>query len=207
MEYAEIEAKKLSTIIMNSAVTKKVSENLNVEELFITTKDINGEIRSIDFNPTAINALLIQTTNNVQKNLKHIERGEVDKLELIEDSLLEYNDDELRKGVIANIPTGVLFNNAILANLGPKFPVRIKIMGDIISNVHTKVTNYGINNAVLEVSIHMELQTQALLPFSSKAIKVTSDIPVAVKLMQGSIPSYYFNGAGQNSSLFTLPAE
>lgn len=206
MEYAELEARKLATILMNSAVTSNVLEKLDVESLFVMTKDSDGSIRSVDFNPVTVNSLLIQTTNNVQKNLKRIEKGDVDALELIDNSLLGYNEDQLRKGIIGNIPTGVLFHNALLANLGPKFPVRIKLIGDIESNVHTKVTNYGINNAVIEVSIHMEIKTQALLPFSSKSLLITSDIPVAVKLMQGSIPTYYFGGK-ENSSIFTLPTE
>lgn len=206
MEYAEVEAKKLATILMNSAVTLNVSDKLDVDNLFITTTDDEGNILSVDFNPVTVNALLIQTTNNVQKNLRYIEKGQIDKLVLVDDVLGDYNEDDLRNGVIANIPTGVLFRNVLLSNLGPKFPVRIKLIGDIISNVHTKVSHYGINNAVLEVSIHMSITTQALLPFSSKSLNITSDIPIAIKLMQGDIPSYYFGGK-ENSSILTLPTE
>ena len=32
------------------------------------------------------------------------------------------------------------------------------------------------------------MQTQAILPFSSKVIRVVSEIPIAIKLMQGDIP-------------------
>lgn len=197
MEYAELQAKKLVTIIINSAVTEAIGEDLNADSLFLITKDSNGEIRSIDLDPVRVNRLLSNTTNSIQVNLRYIESGEPEKLKLMDEALSEYNVNDLKKGIIGNIPTGVIFNNALLANLGPKLPIRIKIMGDIISNVYTKVTNYGINNAVVEVSIKVDVTAQAILPFSSKVIQVTSDIPLTIKLMQGTVPSYYFgNTAG-----------
>lgn len=192
MEYAEIQAKKFVTLLINSAVTESIGEDLEADSLFLITKDSNGEIRSIDLDPVKVNRLLSNTTNSIQVNLQHIEKGEIDKLTLMDDTLKDYDPKELKKGVIGNIPTGVIFNNALLSNLGPKFPIRLKIMGDIITNIKTKVTNYGINNAVVEVSIQVDVTTQAILPFSSKVIKVSSDIPLTIKLMQGNVPSYYF---------------
>lgn len=192
MEYAELQAKKLVTLLINSAVTESIGEDLNADSLFLITKDSNGEIRSIDLDPIRVNRLLSNTTNSIQVNLRHIENGEVEKLTLMDDVLVDYDPKELKKGIIGNIPTGVIFNNALLANLGPKFPIRLKIVGDIITNIKTKVTNYGINNAVVEVSIAVDVKTQAILPFSSKVVEVASDIPLTIKLMQGNVPSYYF---------------
>lgn len=192
MEYAEIQAKKFVTLLINSAVTESIGEDLEANSLFLITKDSNGEIRSIDLDPIKVNRLLSNTTNSIQVNLQHIEKGEVDKLTLMDEVLKDYDPNDLKKGVIGNIPTGVIFKNALLSNLGSKFPIRLKIMGDIITNIKTKVTNYGINNAVIEVSIQVDVTTQAILPFSSRVIKVSSDIPLTIKLMQGNVPSYYF---------------
>lgn len=195
MEYAELQAKKLVTLIINSAVTESIGEDLEVDSLFLITKDNSGEIRSIDLDPARVNRLLSNTTNSIQVNFRHIENGEPEKLSLMDDALLEYDKNDLKKGIIGNIPTGVIFNNSLLANLGPKFPIRIKIVGDIITNIYTKVTNYGINNAVVEVSIKVDVTTKAILPFSSKLITVSSDIPLTIKLMQGNVPSYYFGNS------------
>lgn len=192
MEYAELHARKLVTLLINSAVTESIGEDLEADSLFLITKDSNGEIRSIDLDPVKVNRLLSNTTNSIQVNLYHIEKGEVEKLSLMDDVLRDYDPEDLKKGIIGNIPTGVIFKNALLSNLGPKFPIRLKIIGDIITNVYTKVTNYGINNAVVEVSIKVDVKIQAILPFSSKMVEVTSDIPLTIKLLQGSVPSYYF---------------
>lgn len=196
MEYAEIQSKKLVTLFINSAITEAIGEDLEADSLFLITKDSNGEIRSIDLDPVKVNKLLSNTTNSIQVNLRHVEKGEPEKLMLMDNALAEYDPKDLKKGIIGNIPTGVIFNNALLSNLGPKFPIRLKIVGDIITNVYTKVTNYGLNNAVVEVSIKVDVSVKTILPFSSKTVKVSSDIPLAIKLMQGGVPSYYF---GNNS--------
>lgn len=198
MEYAEIQAKKFVTLFINSAVTESIGEDLEADSLFIITKDSNGEIRSIDLDPIRVNRILSNTTNMIQVNMRYIEKGEPENVVLMDNALSEYNPKDLKKGIIGNIPTGVIFKNALLANLGPKFPVRIKIVGDTITNVYTKVTNYGINNAVIEVSIKVDVTTQAILPFSSKVLNVSSDIPLTIKLMQGKVPSYYFENLNDN---------
>ncbi|MCI8310584.1 MAG: sporulation protein YunB, partial [Clostridia bacterium] len=66
---------------------------------------------------------------------------------------------------------------------------------------------YGINNALVEIGIHLEMTAMILLPFSSGVRKMTWDIPVIVKIVQGSIPNYYSNGFNTNSGIVTIPME
>ena len=53
MNYAELQAGKIATYIIRQAVNEEVTKEINVDELFITTKDDNGNIKTIDFNPLA----------------------------------------------------------------------------------------------------------------------------------------------------------
>ena len=89
--------------------------------------------------------------------------------------------------------SGVVFDNIILANIGPKIPVKLNMIGDILTNINTKVTDYGINNAVVEIIVDVEVYEQVILPFTTKRITINTDIPIAVKLIQGEIPSYFFS--------------
>lgn len=154
LDYAEIESKKLSSIIVSKAINHEVAKELTVENLFIITKTDEGEIRTIDFNPVLVNQILLKATTAVQTNLKYLEDGDIDKLELGDNTLINYDPDNLREGIFYKVPTGIIFNNALLANLGPKIPVRFSLIGDIIANVITNVTNYGINNALIDAKIH-----------------------------------------------------
>ena len=61
LDYADEETHKLATLIINDAVNKQVVEDLTVDDLFIMTKDDNGEIVSIDFNSITVNRVLTKT--------------------------------------------------------------------------------------------------------------------------------------------------
>lgn len=201
LDYANMEARKLASIIINDAINKNFN-NISVDELFIITKEDN-EIKSLDFNPIIVNQVLTNTTTLIQTNLKYLEQGKIDLLNLNTDALIDYNTDKLRQGIIYEIPSGVVFGNSFLANIGPKIPVRFSLVGDIVSYVNTDVNDYGINNALIEVNIVLELSEQVILPFTTEKIEINTTIPVALKLIQGTVPDYYLNGI--NSPSLAVP--
>lgn len=204
LRYGESEIQKISKAIMNASVNQQVTENLDVDELFIISKNNDGEINTIDFDPVIVNRVLSMITANVQTNLKLLEDGKIDEMD-VGDVLSNYDQEKLREGVVYQIPSGVVFGNSLLANLGPKMPVRLNLYGDISSEIQTTITNYGINNAMLEASVVMTLEERVILPFVSKQIKIESRIPIAMKLIRGNIPEYYFNGIDNNSPSITVP--
>lgn len=208
LNYAEVETKKLSNLIINRAITKQVAEEIVINQLFDIVKNNEGEIQTIDFDPIIVNKVLSETTNLVQLYLKALEQGNIDLIEILEEDLIEYDREKLRKGIIYEIPIGVVFRNAFLSNLGPKIPVKLNLIGNVVSNVNTKVNQYGINNALLEVYIQIEVTEQVNLPLMSKKVTVAVDIPVALKVIQGKVPIYYQgSGIDKNSSILALPIQ
>lgn len=203
LDYAQMEARKIASIIINDAVNQNITNDIDIEELFIITRDTNNEVKTIDFNPIIVNQILTETTILVQSNLRYLEQGKVDMLNLTNNALIDYNQDKLKQGIIYEIPSGVIFGNSFLANIGPKIPVKFSLVGDIVGYINTNVTDYGINNALIEVNIVLELSEQVILPFVSEKITIDTTIPVALKLIQGSVPNYYLNGL--NSPSFALP--
>ncbi|MCM1370881.1 MAG: sporulation protein YunB [Clostridium sp.] len=201
LSYAELEAKKFASIIINKAIEKNVANNLTEEELYIINRNENGEIISIDFNSITVNKVLTKVTSSVQMNLKNLEEGNLDLLEVSDDILMYYDKENLKKGIIFKIPTGVVFNNPLLTNLGPKIPVRFTVVGDVVSGVNTKVTNYGINNAMIELSVNIKLTIKVILPLSSENITIDTNVPIAIKMIQGTVPNYYSNGLNSNFSV------
>ena len=67
--------------------------------------------------------------------------------------------------------------------------------------INTKVTNYGINNALLEVSVNIKLTLKVILPISTKEVNVETNVPIAIKMIQGNVPNYYSNGLNSNFSI------
>ena len=207
INYASLEAQKLSSIIINKAISKHVTEKISSEEMFEIVKDDSGEIKAIDFNTPLINKFLTETTNSIQINMRKIEKGDIDALEFADSVLVDYDRKNLKQGIIYEISSGIIIGNPLLANVGPKIPVRIVLVGDAISNVRTKVKNYGINNALVEVYVNLKINEKVIVPFYSKNIKVETNVPVAMKLVTGTVPRYYANGIEQSTPSLFIPEE
>lgn len=207
MDYAEIQAGRIATFVINQAITEEVTNEIDIEDLFIIIKDDNGEIRSMDFNPLEVNKMLSIVTNNVQTYLQNLENGNIDDIGFINNGLSGYDIDKLKQGIIYEVPTGVIFGNSILYDIGPKIPVRISLVGDIVSNIDTKITSYGINNALIEIVINISVTEQVMLPFASKKVTVSTNVPIAIKLVQGTVPNYYLSGDVSESKVFSIPVE
>ncbi|MBE6147836.1 MAG: sporulation protein YunB [Firmicutes bacterium] len=202
LEMAELEIQKFSTIMINKAVSQVLEDKINTNDLFSTVKSNDGEIQTVDFNPIVVNQVLNLATTVVQNNLKLLEDGNLDAIGIYDMDLPEERIRNLEKGIVEKIPMGVLTNNVLLSNLGPSIPIRLHYIGDVNSNITTKITQYGINNAMVEVGVHLEMSAQIILPFVTDKMILTCDIPLAIKMIQGSVPNYYGNGFIKSSALY-----
>lgn len=205
--YAKIEANKLTNIVVNRTIEKIVNNNLNVDDFYIINKDNDNNINMIDFNTVEVNNILTKIINNVQNNLQKIEDGNINDLNISELGLQEYDKENLERGIIYRIPLGIITDTTILSNLGPTIPIKIALNGEISGNISTKITNYGINNALLETIINLEINQLVMLPVASSEMSVTTSVPIAMKLVQGIVPTYYFNGIDKNSNTINVPIE
>ncbi len=201
LEYAELQAGKIATYIIRQAVNSEVTDKISVDDLFIISKDSNQNIKTLDFNPLEVNRLLSKITETVNDHLTSLETTEFEKIDLPSSISSTFANSKEGNGLVFEIPSGMIFKNTILANVGPKIPVKLTLVGDIDSDIKTKVTDYGINNAFIEISVYVHVVEQVILPISSKRVDVEMNVPIALKMIQGEIPDYYLNGIESKSSL------
>lgn len=206
VEYAETEMIKFARLIANKTVVKEINDTISTDDLFIISKN-NEVIQTIDFNPIAVNRLLSIITSSIESDFNAIASGNYDVIGLDSNVLINYSGDDLKRGIVFKIPSGIVFNNAFLTNLGPKIPVRFSLAGNIGSNIETKITNYGINNALVEANAIVDINMRIVLPFITKYTTIKVTIPIIIKLINGTVPNYYYNGVSSSSSILTLPIE
>ena len=175
MEYAESEMERVVTTVIN----KSVSECSLDDDMFLIKNDNNNTI--VDYDPIVMNKIISNISNLVYDNLKKIGDKDVNILK-------KYNLDNN----IFYIPTGIIFNSILLNNLGPKIPIKMELVSSVNSNLETKVTEYGINNSLIEINIKINVTIKMILPKCSKNKKIFVIIPLTVKIIQGNIPEYYF---------------
>ena len=193
MNYAVSQIKIKTTSLINKVVSEEVSNISNLDELISITKNSSNDIQMIDFNSGYVNKLLVSTTKSL---LNKIENNNI-----FDNSIISKYED----GFIYEIPIGSIFNNIFLNNLGPKIPLKINIIGDVFANINTEIKEYGINNALLEITVNVSVTEKVVIPFISENINVSLSIPVFLKLIQGNIPIYYGSGFERNSNIISTP--
>ncbi len=187
VNYAEIETERIAMAVINKSILKYTT-NEGLEDLIITNTNENNEIVSVDFNAVNVNNILYSITNSIEQDLILLDKGKFDELNIPISNVYEKSDIS---GIVYYIPFGVVTGASIIADIGPKIPVKNKIVGSVYSNIKTEVIEYGINNAMIKIYIEVEVNEQVILPFTSKKVNVKSELPVFIKLVQGKIPSVY----------------
>lgn len=195
--YGEAEVRKFITIIINSAVSEEDKKKINISDLMNIEKNSNDEIQLITYDSNNVLTILNNITDNIQKKLLLVEEGRLDSMDLP----VYYNKDKLMKGIVYEIPVGLITNNIFLSNLGTKIPVRYKMIGDVCSNISTTVSSYGINNALIEVDVYVEVSMIVNLPFITNRITISNKIPLSIKIIQGVVPNYYLGEFTTNSNM------
>lgn len=190
LEYSEIEVKRIATLIINNSIMNNIGTDVELNDLFILKTDNDGNIISTDVNSSEVNKILLKAGNILEQNFKYLESGEMEKLEM-----KNLNINSKRKGVIYELPSGIIFNNVFINNLLPKIPVRLNFVSSIFSKLTTETESFGINNAIFKVNIHVSSDVKIILPFVSKNIELVATIPIIIKIIEGEVPSYYFDSS------------
>jgi sporulation protein YunB len=188
LNFADAQTNKIASMVLQKAISKEITENLDIKDIMITDK---GEGGSTTFNAEVINKVLAEVTDLAEENLNQAEAGNLRQLEEMSGIDIDVERTEQGEGIAYTIPLGQITNNAILGNLGPRIPIRFHAIGDVTSNVETKVEPFGINSAYVEVYIELEVNVQVIVPFAADTTVVKQTLPVAMGLVHGAVPEYY----------------
>lgn len=185
INYAEIEATKMVSNIINDAVTVDTYEKLKFDNLYYITKNKNDEVQMIDYNSVIVNEFLNKVTSKIQNDLLLLE-----------------------KDTLFYMPFGSITNNPLFNNMGPNIPVKLKLINSVLTNINTKIVEYGINNCIVEMNMFIEIKIKIILPIIFKEFLITNEVPISYKIINGKIPNYYtLNGTSKNSNIYSIPLE
>ena len=183
LEYSKGLAFQNLTYLINNSITDKTLEYLEKDNLYFVTKNNLEEIEMIDYNSLKVNLFLRDITSNIQSNL-----------------LKETTDD-------FNVPFGRIFNNPFFNQKGPKIPVKITYIGNVQSYIKTSIKEYGINNALVEMTVYIEINVKIMLPLLSDNLIIKKEVPISYQIIKGNVPSYYAGNIEKNSSIYSIPIE
>ncbi|MDX5476293.1 MAG: sporulation protein YunB [Bacillaceae bacterium] len=199
MSIAETKARQIAAQAINDAVSKKITDNINVNELFVKIDGQNAYI----VNSQVVNRVLSETTLRVQRYLDLVESGDLQELESFKNDInIDYEQSKKQNGIVYSIPLGMSTGITLFSNLGPKIPVRFEILGDVVSQVETDIVERGINNTYLEVNVNVTVQMNVIIPLLQNQIEISNPVKIGDLLVMGDVPQFYHGGGGNGAGGF-----
>ncbi|MGM9988666.1 MAG: sporulation protein YunB, partial [Bacillaceae bacterium] len=203
MSYAQTHTKKIAVVAISDAIEQVTKENLDKKNLITSTVDNQGKIASVDFDATIINQFLARLTKAIEENMQVSSLKQIATEEIGEEVAV----DSKKREMVLEVPLGMVTGNTILGSLGPNIPISFQVIGDVVTDVKKSIQPYGINNALVDVSVHVEADLKVVIPFETELSKIKMDIPVTMRVIQGEVPNWY-NGSGNNSGIIpSIPIE
>lgn len=196
---AEDEVEKLSVLTLNNGVRKYMANHDMGDILQIVRKE-NGDISLVRYDTKKLNQFTIELTSLLTKDLDLLVKGNFEDLDLDIGRISSNSYLKVDEGILFMISLGSATGNSLLANIGPKIPLNLSVIGNVQTDVHSKVTNYGLNNAMIEIFVDVQMQMVIQMPFLSKKVKIKKSIPLTMEMVQGEIPNYYLDSESKDNS-------
>lgn len=181
---------QITTIYIKKDIAPK---NVELNDLIKINLNSNQEIIYVDIDTDYARELMIETVGKIQNNIYKLEQGDfgVDK-----------NMNELRindNHIYLLLPLMLANDGVLMQSLGPKIPIKVSFFEYVFGNIDTEVIEYGINNALIKISLTISLEQKIIIPYKEQKKIREYSIILGSKIIPGKVPSIY-GGTMKNSS-------
>lgn len=190
---AALEVNRITSIIVNNSVRKYLADNDNLDIVdIVRNKD---RIEVIRYNTTSVNRISMDISNSIEQDINYMILGEFDKIDFSLSKITDSYYDKIDDGLVLGISIGNIMGNSLLANVGPRIPLKIEMVSNVNVEIKNKITEYGMNNALMEVFIEISVNPVIVMPFMSNEISVVNTVPLVTEIIHGEIPDSYFGNS------------
>ncbi len=174
-------AKSIATEISNEKASN-VMKKYEYEDLMTIYKDKNDNITMIKANIIPINKIISDITIDIQKAL----------------------DTEVNHKLYIRL--GAISGSKIFAGSGPKIPIQISTVGDIITEFKSEFVSTGINQTIHRMYLKIDCTVIIVTPFENISETISNEVLLMENLIVGIVPSTYYNleGIGKNNIVDTI---
>ncbi|SDQ28177.1 sporulation protein YunB [Virgibacillus salinus] len=205
MRIAEVKTTEFATRAINTAV--RFAENYNFEDLISMTEDNEGNITTYGWNSAVVSEINRVSTDRVEEFFISMNEGRQPRYEESLNDPIEYDGgaENLPKKdpTVVEIPLGQATGNSVLANLGPKIPVNLELVGNVQTDVVRDIKDLGINGALVTIYIIVEADVQIVIPFTTDLTRVSTKIYIDSRVVMGDVPEF-FSGSGDGDPSISI---
>ncbi|WP_244444957.1 sporulation protein YunB [Oceanobacillus jeddahense] len=202
IDIAKRKADEFATRAINSAVY--YVEEYGFEDILNITYDNEGNLVTYNRDPAVISEINRVATDRVEEFFTYVNRGE--QLEFEHNVHEPYDYEGGADGrvqvdpTLIEIPLGQITGNSVLANLGPRIPINMEVVGAVRTNVVSEEEEFGINGAWVSLYINVEADVQIIVPFTSEVRTVHTELYLDGGAIMGKVPDFY-GGDGNNPNI------
>ena len=158
-------------------------ELMNIIEF---TLNSNNEVVAVDYNFSLAYKYLSDGMDSLYDNLINI------KID---------TDFDKREDGIFFVPVGLAYNNMLLDYFGFKIPCKINYISDVDMGFKTRVSDYGLNNLLIELYLCINIKNELMSPNSFYTFGESYEIIIASKIVMGRIPNYLGDTIEKSSAI------
>lgn len=208
--YNKVTSSKLinvANIKLNEFMESFLSNNINydlfkdevIRDLIVINKNDEGEILYVTYDMNQAYYALEVVTRELETAISTLESG---------DGKVEAPNIIVgKKGIALKLPLLAGTSSMFIANLGPIVYIPINFVGSVLTNIKTKITEYGINNALVEIYVTTELKTNLIAPVGQSTNQINYDVLIASTVINGRVPKVYGGIIESKSSSLGIPIE
>lgn len=167
-------AKSISTKICNAEATE-VMKRYQYEDLFIITKDDEGNVKMVGTNVITINEIISDIPIRIQEQLEKSENNNFD------------------------IRLGSFLGSNLFAGRGPNINIKMEVVGSLDTDLRSEFTSAGINQTLHRVYLEIKCNVVILTPFETIEDEIFNQVLLAEGVIIGNVPSSYYNLEGMTT--------
>lgn len=190
-------------IIIFSLYSKKLNPKLNDYIDFLVKDEIYKKvIKSNNFiTNEEINDILYIDKNN-SNEIVYLDY-DIDKTYKLLNKYIDSLKKDNSKSKILIVPFFIASDNIIISSLGPKIKFKYEIIDNVKGKIKTKVTDFGVNNALVEMYFELEIGYLVVIPMNKKESVLKTEILISSKIINGKVPTFYGKNIFKESSVST----
>lgn len=190
-------------IIIFSLYSKKLNPKLNDYIDFLVKDEIYKKvIKSNNFITNEEVNDILYIDKNKSNEIVYLDYN-MDKTYKLLNKYIESLKKDNSKSKILTVPFFIASDNIIISSLGPKIKFKYEIIDNVKGKIKTKVTDFGVNNALVEMYFELEIGYLVVIPMNKKESVLKTEILISSKIIKGKVPTFYGKNIFKESGVST----
>lgn len=190
-------------IIIFSLYSKKLNPKLNDYIDFLVKDEIYKKvIKSNNFITNEEVNDILYIDKNKSNEIVYLDY-DIDKTYKLLNKYIDSLKKDNSKSKILTVPFFIASDNIIISSLGPKIKFKYEIIDNVKGKIKTKVTDFGVNNALVEMYFELEIGYLVVIPMNKKESVLKIEILISSKIINGKVPTFYGKNIFKESSVST----